>query len=199
MKFIKKPLILILKFLLLIIGFCAALWIFLPWREVGGAAVSLARPMLEQRGVRLNFAGVRSQSGEQGFTIDGLEIGGMMNFNFDSLTIQPQILDSLMNFAPVCSIRFRGGSMTMGQKINFGDGSLLLTASPNNILIERLRTNGDFAVNGFIAVNPAQARISRAEASLSVPQEFESNMQTLQNFLPLVKDKNGNWFLRRTQ
>ncbi|MBQ3377888.1 MAG: hypothetical protein IJG62_06415 [Synergistaceae bacterium] len=197
MKFIKTPLKLILKLLLLIIGFCIAFWMFLPWREVGGAALSLARHVLEQKGLRLNFAGVRSQNGEQGFIIDGLEIAGFTNFSFDSLTIRPQILASLMNFAPVCDIRFRGGSMTMGQKINFGDGSLLLTASPNNILIENLRTNGDFAVNGFLAVNPAQSRISRAEASLQVPAEFESNMQTLKNFLPLVQDKNGNWFLRR--
>ena len=197
MKFIKISLKLILKLLLLIIGFCIALWIFLPWREVGGAALSLARPVLEQRGLRLNFAGVRSQSGEQGFIIDGLEIAGITNFSFDSLTIRPEFLASLMNFAPVCDIRFRGGSMTMGQKIDFGDGSLLLTASPNNILIENLRTNGDFAVNGFIEINPAQAKISRAEASLRVPPEFENNMQTLQNFLPLVREGNGNWFLRR--
>ena len=197
MKFIKISLKLILKLLLLIIGFCIALWIFLPWREVGGAALSLARPVLEQRGLRLNFAGVRSQSGEQGFIIDGLEIAGITNFSFDSLTIRPEFLASLMNFAPVCDIRFRGGSMTMGQKIDFGDGSLLLTASPNNILIENLRTNGDFAVNGFIEINSAQAKISRAEASLRVPSEFENNMQTLQNFLPLVREGNGNWFLRR--
>ena len=196
MKFIKISLKLILKLLLLIIGFCAALWIFLPWREVGGAALSLARPALEQRGLRLNFAGVRSQSGERGFIIDGLEIAGITNFSFDSLTIRPEFLASLMNFAPVCDIRFRGGSMTMGQKIDFGDGSLLLTASPNNILIENLRTNGDFAVNGFIEINPAQTRISRAEASLRVPPEFENNMQTLQNFLPLVRE-GSNWFLRR--
>ena len=196
MKFIKISFKLILKLLLLIIGFCIALWIFLPWREVGGAALSLARPALEQRGLRLNFAGVRSQSGERGFIIDGLEIAGITNFSFDSLTIRPEFLASLMNFAPVCDIRFRGGSMTMGQKIDFGDGSLLLTASPNNILIENLRTNGDFAVNGFIEINPAQTRISRAEASLRVPLEFENNMQTLQNFLPLVRE-GSNWFLRR--
>ncbi len=197
MKFIKKPLILILKLVLLISGLCAAFWYFMPWREVGGAVLSLAAPQLERRGMRMNFAGVRSQSGEQGFTIDGLSIGGFTNFNFDSITIHPQLMASIMNFAPVLEISFKNGSMTMGQKINFGDGGLLLTASPNDILVERLRTNGDFAVNGFLTFSPARMRISRAEASLKIPADFEDNMKTLQSFLPLVREGNGNWYLRR--
>lgn len=197
MKFIKKPLILILKIALLISGFCAAFWYFMPWREVGGALLSLAAPRLERQGMRLNFAGVRSQNGEQGFTIDDLAIGGFTNFNFNSFTIHPQLLASVMNLAPVLDVRFRGGSLTMGQKINFGDGEFLLTASSREILIERLRTNGDFAINGFLTINPAQMRINRAEASLKIPPDFESNMQTLRGFLPLVREGNGNWYLRR--
>ena len=39
-------------------------------------------------------------------------------------------------------------------------------------------------------------KISRAEAAISVPQSFEGNMETLQGFLPLVRE-GGGWVLRR--
>ena len=41
-------------------------------------------------------------------------------------------------------------------------------------------------------------RIGRAEAELVVPAAFEENMETLRNFLPLVKEGDGRWFLRRS-
>ena len=79
----------------------------------------------------------------------------------------------------------------------FGDGGFVVTASPSEVLFERLRSDGDFRVRGFLTIDPGRMRIGRAEAELAVPAAFEENMETLRNFLPLVKEGDGRWFLRR--
>ena len=80
--------------------------------------------------------------------------------------------------------------------MNFGDAGFLLTAGLGGILLEQLRTNGDFALNGYLSLDLARMRIARAEARLNVPEEFEKNLETMKNFLPLVKE-GGRWYLRR--
>ncbi|MBR1673033.1 MAG: hypothetical protein IJ702_08900, partial [Fretibacterium sp.] len=189
-----KALLLLLKTALLIAGFCAALWVFMPWREAGMAALSLGASGLEGKGMRLDFSDVEGEEG--GFTVNGLSVGGFVNFSFASLTLRPQLLASLMSLAPVCEMEFRGGSMMMGQKMNLGDGGFLLTAAPSEVLLEGLHADGDFVLEGFLTIDPARMKIGRAEAEMKVPASFEGNMDTLKNFLPLVKEGN-RWFLRR--
>ena len=191
----KRWLWMLLRACLFLAGLCVAFWIFMPWREVGAAALTLASQRMEQRGMKLSFSGVEGEDG--GFSVNGLALGGFMNFACDSVTLRPQLAASLLSLAPVCEVAFRGGSLTVGQAMNFGNGGFLLTASPNEILLERLRTNGDFAVQGYLTVDPARMRIGRAEAALRFPSSFEGNMETLKGFLPLVREGNGNWFLRR--
>ncbi|MCR4819474.1 MAG: hypothetical protein K5841_11010 [Fretibacterium sp.] len=193
----KRTFLFILRTLLLLVGFCAALWVFLPWREVGTAAVSLGGGLLEKQGIRLNCLDVEGVEG--GFTINGLSVRGFVNLSFASVTLRPQLLASLMSLTPVCEVAFRGGSMTMGQKLILGDGGFLLTASPNEVLLEGLHSDGDFALDGFLAIDPARMKIRRAETAVRVPPSFEENMNTLRSFLPLVKEGNGNWFLRRQE
>ena len=181
--------------LLFLAGFGAALWTFMPWREVGAAALALASERVERSGMRLSFSDVEPAEG--GFSVNGLSLGGFMTLSCGAVTLRPQLMASLLNLAPVCEVTFRGGVMTMGQPLDFGDGGFLLTASPNEILLERLRANGDFSIQGFLTVDPARMKIGRAEAALRIPSSFEGNMETLRGFLPLVREGNGNWFLRR--
>ena len=71
-----------------------------------------------------------------------------------------------------------------------------MTAGRNEILLEDLKTNGDFAINGFLTINPATMRIGRTEARLNFPEDFERNIQAVRNFLPIVQE-GGHWYLRR--
>ena len=148
-----------------------------------------------EQGMRLGFSGVDAVEG--GFAVRDLSLGGLLNVSFQMLILRPQPLMSVLNLAPACEVEFQGGVVTMGQPLSLGDGSFLLTASPREVLLERLRTNGDFALQGFLTVDLNSMKIGRAEAALRVPASFEGNMGTLQNFLPLVREGNGNWFLRR--
>ena len=191
MRLLKR----ILKTLLLLAGFLAALWAFMPWREVGAFALSLAASRLERQGMRLTQTDVEGIQG--GFTLRGVSLSGFTRFSFETLTLRPRLLPSLAALAPVCEVAFTGGSLTMGQPMPFGDGGFIVTASPSEVLIERLRTNGDFRVMGFLTFDPGRMKIGRAEAELVVPATFEENMETLRNFLPLVKEGDGRWFLRR--
>ena len=72
----------------------------------------------------------------------------------------------------------------------------MLTAGRREILLEQLRTNGDFAINGYLTIDPARARIGRADAQLNFPKEFADNLNLVKNFLPLVQE-GERWYLRR--
>lgn len=190
----KRSIINIIKIFLLISGFICALWFFMPWREAGTFAMSAAYSRLGQRGMRLNYSDVSGES--DGFTVHNMTLNGMANIAFTSFTVRPRILSSILSFAPVCDISFNGGSLQLGQVMNFGNGGFLLTAGRNDVLIENLRTNGDFSLNGYITFNLGNMRINRADARLDVPESFASNMDMLRNFLPLEQE-GGRWYLRR--
>ena len=179
MRLLKRA----LKALILLAGFLAALWAFMPWREVGSFAMALAASRMER----------------QGISVRDVTLSGFTRFACDSLTLRPGLLASLAALAPVCEVSFTKGSLTMGQPMTFGDGGFVVTASPREVLFEGLRTDGDFRIHGFLTIEPDRMKIGRAEAELLVPEAFEDNMETLRNFLPLEKEGDGRWFLRRTR
>ena len=189
----KKSLIAVTRILLFILGFSVALYMFIPWREAGKFAMSAAHTMLQRRGMRLNYSDVSGSDG--GFTVHNLTLSGMADISLSSVTLKPEIIASILSLSPVCDITFKGGNVRLGQTMNFGDGGFLLTAG-NEILLENLRTNGDFRLNGYMTVNPSAMRIGRAEARLDVPETFAQGMSMMKNFLPLVQE-GDQWYLRR--
>ena len=190
----KRTLINTFKILLFIVGFSFALYFFMDWRGAGKFFVYVAHSQAEKRGMRLNYSDVSAE--EDGFTIHNLTLNGMVNMSFSSLTIRPKFVASVLSMGAVCDINFKGGNIQLGQSLNFGDGGFLLTAGRSEILLENLRTNGDFALNGYITINPSTMKIARTEARLDVPESFSSNMDMLKNFVPLVRE-GDRWFLRR--
>ena len=190
----KRSLINIFKILLFIIGFLYALYAFMEWQEAGKFAMSAAHSYLGRQGMRVNYSDVSGVS--DGFTVHNLTLSGMANISFNSVTIRPRFLASVMNFAPTCDINFKGGSVQIGQVINFGDGSFTLIARPSEIMLDQLRTNGEFGFNGYLSINTSNMKIGRADARLTVPEEFLPNMEMMMNFLPLVR-VGDRWFLRR--
>ena len=190
----KRSLIKLIKFLLFIAAFCYAVYIFLPWDALGRFAMSMAHNRLERQGMRLNYTDVAGEDG--GFTVNNLTLNGAANISLSSITIKPQFLTSVLSLAPVCEINFTGAGVRLGQVLNFGDGGFLLTAGRQEILLENLHTNGDFALNGFLTLNLATMKLGRSEARLDVPENFAQNMSMLQNFLPLVRE-GDRWHLRR--
>ena len=184
----------IIKILLFTAAFFYAVYAFLPWDAVGRFAMSAAHSRLERQGMRLNYSDVTGEDG--GFTVSNLALNGAANVSLSSITIKPQLLSSVLSFAPVCEISFTGASVRLGQFLNFGDGGFLLTAGREEILLENLKTNGDFALNGFLTLNLATMKLGHSDARLNVPENFAQNMNMLKNFLPLVQDGN-RWYLRR--
>ena len=190
----KRSFINALKILLFIVGFGAAVWYFLPWSEIGKFAMSTASGQLSSRGMRIGWSDVSGET--DGFTVHNLTINGMANFTFSSVTLRPRIAASLLSLAAVCDVSFRGGNVQLGQVMNFGDGGVLITAGRGEVFLENLRTNGDFALNGYMTVDPSAMRITRANARLNVPDSFSQNLDMMRNFLPLVQE-GDNWYLRR--
>ena len=189
-----KILIRTIKILLFIICFFAALYYFMEWKAVGNFAMSFAHSQLERRGMRMNYSDVSGEDG--GFTVNNLAVNGMANISLASITIKPQLMTSVTSLAPVCNISFRGMSIRLGQTMNFGDGEFTLTAWPGEIELDNLRTNGDFALNGYVTIDLSSMKLGHTDAKLDMPENFASNMGMLRNFLPLVQEGN-QWYLRR--
>ena len=190
----KRSLLNITKVLLFIAGFIYALYVFMPWIEAGKLAMFFAHSSLERQGMRLNWSDISGE--DDGFTVNNLALGGMANISLSSVTIRPRFISSVLSFAPVCDITFRDGSIRIGQSMRFGDGGFLLTAERNSVLLENLRTNGDFSLNGYMTIDTSSMKIGRADAQIEVPEAFRQNMDMLKSFLPLVQE-GGRWYLRR--
>ncbi len=189
----KRTLTTITKTILFMAGLFAALYIFMPWREAGKFAMSAAHRILQQRGMRLNYSDISGTDG--GFTVHNLKLSGMADISLSSVTIKPEMLSSVLTLAPVCRITFTGGNVRLGQVMNFGDGGFLLTAG-REIMLDDLRTNGEFSLNGYMTIDTSTMRIGHADARLGIPESFSQNMNMMKNFLPLTQE-GGAWYLRR--
>ncbi len=189
-----KILIKTIKILLFIVCFFATLYYFLEWRAVGNFAMSFAHSQLERRGMRMSYSDVSGEEG--GFTVNNMTLNGMANLSLASITIKPQLAKSVTSLAPVCNISFRGLSVQLGQVMNLGDGEFTLIAWPGEVELDNLRTNGDFALNGYVTIDLNSMKLGHTEARLDVPENFASNMGMLRNFLPLVQE-GDQWYLRR--
>ena len=190
----KKSFIRTIKILFFIIAFFFSLYYFLEWDALGKFVMSMAHSQLERNGMRLNYSDVTGEEG--GFTVHNLTLSGGANISLSSVTIKPQILSSVLSLAPVCDINFNGANVRLGMNINIGDGGFLMTAGRHEILLENLKTNGDFAINGYLTVNLVTMKLGRTDAKLNVPEDLAQSMNMLKNFLPLVQD-GGQWYLRR--
>ena len=60
MRLLKRA----LRALILLAGFLAALWAFMPWREVGSFAMALAASRMERQGMTLTYSGVEDVRGD---------------------------------------------------------------------------------------------------------------------------------------
>ncbi len=189
----KRLIATITRLILFLAGLGIAMYMFLPYQSIGKLAMTIAHDQLQRRGMRLSYSDVVGEDG--GFTVNNLTLSGMANISLSSVTIKPEYLTSLATFSPVCNIAFKGGNIRMGPVMNFGDGGFLLTAG-NEIMLENLRTNGEFSLSGYMTVDPASMKIGRADAKLEVPENFAQNMGMLRNFLPLVQE-GDTWYLRR--
>ncbi|MBQ6776298.1 MAG: hypothetical protein IJP53_07560 [Synergistaceae bacterium] len=183
-----------IKFLLFIVAFVYAMYAFLEWGAVGKFIMSAAYRQLERNGMRMSYSDVTGEEG--GFTVNNLALSGLANISLSSITIKPQILSSLLSLAPVCDITFTDANVRLGQNLHLGDGGFLMTAGRREIFLENLRTNGDFALNGYLTVNLATMKLGRTDARLNIPDSFAQNMNMLKGFLPLVQE-GGRWYLRR--
>ena len=182
-----------IKAIIFTAAFIISLYIFLPWREAGTFALSMAADRLQRMGMRLSYSDVSGENG--GFTVSNLALSGMVNISAGSVTIKPDIASSLLSIAPVCDITFKGAGARLGSAMNFGSGGFLLTAG-REITLENLHTDGEISLDGYIAVSPSNMRITRANARFDVPEEMSRNMSLLRNFLPLVQE-GDKWYLRR--
>ncbi|MDR3231478.1 MAG: hypothetical protein LBT65_08555 [Synergistaceae bacterium] len=208
MKIIK----ILLKGLVFAIGVLTAAWIFMPWKQVGEAALLMATRRLAAP-ASIGCSSVESAPG--GFVIHDLDVRGLMsgliNVSCKSLTIAPNPVASLFNMAPTCDVAFTGNALgeilvTPIRKISgitLGDGRFTVSGSAREILLEGVQSNGELAMAGALAITPRATRlIDWADVVMNVKLEaFEKDLPELQAVLglPLQQEGPGRWVLRRSR
>lgn len=183
-----------LRTLVLLAGFASSLWFFMPWKEVGEFVLASASGRMSPRWA-LSYAAVESAG--SGFTVKELSVKGLVKCSFGSVTFRPNLIATLLNRAPTGGVVFSDGNVFFGQPVRLGDGQVSVVLDPQEILLEQVHTNGDFAVRGLIGIDPKSARISRAEAAIQVTEALEPNLNSLKSLLPLEQETSGRWVLRR--
>ena len=195
-----KAIRLVLKGLIFFAAFMAAVWIFMPWKQVGEFALNIAEEELGKRGMSLSYGSV--EKAKSGFRVNNLTIDGLMKFSFDSFTFEPSAVESLLNTGPTAHISFRRGEVAAKPPLRlvpmaFGNGRAAAVVTPGEIVIEDLFTDGEFAISGVLTIDLTEMRIGRADAPIRVADAIESNMQSFSLLLPLEQEGPGNWRLRR--
>ncbi|MDR1649879.1 MAG: hypothetical protein LBR71_06420 [Synergistaceae bacterium] len=202
-----KTVKILLGSLVFLAGAAAAVWIFMPWKQVGEGALLFVSRRLPPSSP-LSYSTVKSVPG--GFSVENLgvsRLAGMADVSCRTLTVVPDLVGSLLNLAPTCRVTFLGASLeeiavTPLKKlpgIGLGDGRVTVVAGGREIFLDGLRTGGELAMNGILLFNPSTMRIVRSDVALNVRSEpFENEvLPFLKNMLPLRREAPGNWRLFR--
>ena len=202
-----KTLKILFRGLVFLAGTVLAVWIFMPWKQVGEIALLFVSRRLSASS-SLSYSAVKSVPG--GFAAENLAVsrlGGMADISCGTLTVVPDIVASLLNLAPTCRVAFTGAALeeiavTPVKKfpgIAFGDGRVVVTAGRRAIFLDSLRSGGELAMNGILLFDLSAMRIIRADVALNVRSDpFENEvLPSLKNFLPLRQEAPGNWRLFR--
>ena len=184
----------LLKVSIFLVALIAGMIIFFPNEEAGRLFMSVAANQLNARGLRLEYTDVKGIPG--GIAVSNLKVAGGVNINFREAELVPQWLGTLLGLAPQCQVNFKGCSVQLGTTFSLGDGRVTVSATPNEIDLEDMRTNGDLSINGSLSVNPSTQKIAHANARVNVPETLAQHMNMLRSFLPLVQE-GGRWYLRR--
>jgi hypothetical protein len=197
-----KTLKFLLRGLLFIVGFIAAAWFFMPWKQVGEGALLLAVQQLKAPAT-VAYAAVRGVAG--GFAIEGLEarkLMGMADISLKTFTVVPDVSASLLNMTPTCQVAFTGEVLSpLRIALSGGRAAISFSFRRREILLDGLRSDGDLAMDGALLIDLSGTRpIQWAEVAINVKSDaLEKEFPSLQMFLPLRQEAPGRWVLRRAK
>jgi len=197
-----------LKVLLFFAGLILMVWVFMPWRQIGEAALLSA---LDNIPASVSYSTVGRA--RNGFVVNNLEIRnlmGMVDIYFRTLTIVPDIPASILGMAPLSHVSFTGaeiGDIAITPRRNItgispGSGHVTVSLNRQGIFLDGLRSDGDLAASGSLLINPSEMRIIWANAAMGIRHEpFEENLSIIASVLdmPLQREGPGLWSLHRAR
>ena len=189
------------KALLFVAGLLVGGWFFMPWKQVGEAVLLSAANRLPGPG-GMAYSTVRSARGS--FVVDNLEVKnlmGMLDLSFNTLTVEPDAVASLLSMSPTCRVAFTGA--VVGGRIpgvTPGNGRVVVSFNAQGVFLDSLRSDGELSVGGSLLVNPSAGKVAWADVVMDVRSEaFEEALPVIASFtgLPLHRERPGRWTLRR--
>lgn len=188
------------KIIIFLVGAVLALWFFMPWGRIGEYVLLSAEKEASVKGFTVQHSSVTGSW--RGPAIDVKELVARMALGggaFKTLSVSPSIVASAARFSPVISVSFTGGEVFLpgGLVASLGSGSLELSISNGMVLVEKIKSDGELLLDGFMAIDLANAKIDHSDLNIKFPENLKTAFSSMKNFLPLVEEANGTWKLKR--
>nr|WP_321499736.1 type II secretion system protein GspN [uncultured Dethiosulfovibrio sp.] len=185
--------------LALIVGLVVGIRVFSPWEDMTELVFLKATSSLP--------AGMTAEA--KGFSVDGfipaptvrgLDINVLMgSVRMTSLKITPMLTNSIKNFAPTVYVDIDRATMDMGGSLASFTGGMVVCLRPKVVSVSDVDIKGDLMAQGNMAFSLATSKISQADMVLKTPEEMSGVLSALSAMLPLKRESDGLWKLKRQE
>ncbi|SMG21364.1 type II secretion system protein GspN [Dethiosulfovibrio salsuginis] len=185
--------------LALIVGLVVGIRVFFPWEDVTELVFLKATSSLP--------AGVTAEAKD--FSVDGfipaptvraLDINVLMgSIRITSLKITPMLTNSIKNFAPTVFVDIDRATMDMGGSLASFTGGMVVCLRPKAVSVSDVDIKGDLMAQGNMDFSLTTSKISQADMVLKTPEEMSGALSALSAMLPLKRESDGLWKLKRQE
>ena len=196
MKFFKA----LIKVLIFIVGTLISLWLFTPWGKIGEYAVLSAERTVTSKGFNTQHSSVSGSWKGPNIIINDfsskMALGGGQ---FKTLSFSPSFLKTIIQFSPVVSVSFTGGTLSFpgGNDADIGSGNFEVSLKNGILLLRNLKNTGELSLDGSIAIDINGSKIDNADLLIKSPEKIEQSLNSMKAMLPLTQESKGQWRLKR--
>ena len=172
----------------------------MPWGKIGEYAVLSAERMASSKGFNTQHSSVSGSW--RGPTIEINDFSSKMAFGggeFKTLSFSPSFMQSVVQISPVISVSFTGGKLFLpgGSDAEIGSGNFEISFKNGILSIKNIKNTGELLLDGNIAIDAGEAKIDNADMLIKPPGKIESSLNSMRVMLPLTRESNGQWKLKR--
>jgi hypothetical protein len=187
-------------FAIFAVTFLLSAWVFAPWNECGALAFEELRALASSRGFYITCEGIRREGlFPPRYIFSELDVEGpMAKATFREASVRLEPLRALLAMKAAISVSFDGASVRYVPKNGFEmrSGGLFLMIGRGSAILDDINIDGDFSMTGGLALDVSGRKITRSDAVMRVPLEFNLvlNSQAMSRHVEQVSQ--GEWRIK---
>ncbi len=186
-----------------LLGFLLAGFLFFPWDAIGDCLMARGLAVAAKNGIYAAVGSNFTQGiADKEFVYQKVTADfPVFRFSASQMTVNPEILRTLVAAKPSCTIEFGRGEIipVTRQKLEWVSGAAEISVSNGIISVSEIDFKGKLSANGFLEISMETGRMSRANMTLKVPTEMDRALEMLggSGVMPITKIKAGEWKVER--